>query len=478
MGGSADGGPAVAEPAASATEVPAEEPPAEERPAHADSAADPPADGAPAPRRAVAKPRAPVEGSSPAASREPAEGDTAPLLADLMPWGVAPLRLGRGWVMAPDAASLRRRWDALVRAEGDERDALFRATRARTAHSAVAQLPGRAAGTGRLAREAGPCPEPVRVLHGAYDQQWLIPDNRLLDAARPELWRVADDRQLFAVEAGYVTPASRRVRRARRGRVRAAAGRAVARRAPRPDPAAVPAPPGPGAQPPAAAAALAGEAAGRQGRRRGRVRLGAGRRAGHPARVRGAADRGPGGVAGLAVARGRRLLEVQLRGARGGGKPRLPAAAWPYVRAALLTRPAEVSYDPEEEALHLGEGRISPVPRGAWEFTAGGVPVLEQWIAARLEPAEPGTLAAIRPAAWPQEWTSELLELITVLALLAEAADPGADEARGTDGTYPAEITAAELHEAGILPAPPSARRPASVLDHHEEGPEGQFALI
>jgi len=25
---------------------------------------------------------------------------------------------------------------------------------------------------------------------------------------------------------------------------------------------------------------------------------------------------------------------------------------------------------------------------------------------------------------------------------------------------------------------PDTARRPASVLDHHEEGPEGQFALI
>ncbi len=46
--------------------------------------------------------------------------------------------------------------------------------------------------------------------------------------------------------------------------------------------------------------------------------------------------------------------------------------------------------------------------------------VLEQWFAARTAEGEPGTLAAIRPATWPQTWTSELLELITVLALLAE----------------------------------------------------------
>ncbi|GAA3307443.1 hypothetical protein GCM10020295_66320 [Streptomyces cinereospinus] len=39
-------------------------------------------------------------------------------------------------------------------------------------------------------------------------------------------------------------------------------------------------------------------------------------------------------------------------------------------------------------------------------------------------------------------------------------------------------LTAADLRTAGVLPVPGRARRPASVLDHHEEGPEGQFALI
>jgi hypothetical protein len=36
----------------------------------------------------------------------------------------------------------------------------------------------------------------------------------------------------------------------------------------------------------------------------------------------------------------------------------------------------------------------------------------------------------------------------------------------------------AELGGAGVLPVPDAARRPASVLDHHEEGPGGQFALV
>lgn len=33
----------------------------------------------------------------------------APRLSDLMPWSVAPLRLGRSWVRAPDPATLRAR---------------------------------------------------------------------------------------------------------------------------------------------------------------------------------------------------------------------------------------------------------------------------------------------------------------------------------------------------------------------------------
>ncbi len=105
-----------------------------------------------------------------------------------------------GWPAAPDAASLKARWDALVKAEGPDREALFVPTRSRTPHTAVGQLPGREGGTERLARASGPCPEPVRVLRGPFDEQWLIPDQRLIDAPRPELWRVADDRQIFAVE--------------------------------------------------------------------------------------------------------------------------------------------------------------------------------------------------------------------------------------------------------------------------------------
>ncbi|GGK18065.1 hypothetical protein GCM10011583_57440 [Streptomyces camponoticapitis] len=396
---------------------------------------------------------------------------TAPLLSDLMPWSAAPLRLGRGWILAPDAASLTARWDALIRATGAEREALFRPTRSRTPRSAVAALPGQPTGTGRFARESGRCPEPLRVGHGPFDERYLIPDHRLIDAARPELWRVADERQLFAVEQGFVPGAE---------------GPALLVSALLPD----------GRSP-----------AGRPGRIRPLYRRPGGvepnltpgllatlsRRLGHDVTPRQLLDwavaaarpSARGCVVPLTAdpdlwttgtELGTLLTGVQLRGARGGERRRLPGGRRPYVRAAIPARPTTIGYDSEDETLHLGDGRISPVPAGAWDFQVGGVRMIELWFERRAERPEPGTLEAIGPRAWPQEWTSELLELITVLALLA-GLRPRQRELGEALAEGPA-IGTDELRAEGVLPVPDTARRPASVLDHHEEGPEGQFALI
>ncbi|MEU0168895.1 type ISP restriction/modification enzyme [Streptomyces iakyrus] len=378
--------------------------------------------------------------------------DDAPLLADLMPWSVAPPRLGRGWPAAPDAASLKARWDALVKAEGPDREALFEPTRSRTLHTAVGQLPGRTgSGTEKLMRASGPCPEPERVLLAPYDEQWLIPDQRLIDAARPELWRVADERQVFVVETPEATPpllVTSLLPLLRAGRIRPLFRR-------------------PGGHEPNLAPGLLEHLG---------TRLG-----GTPA---------PLDVLAWITATARPDLTVPLTGdadawerglelghrmlwlmRRDGERPKLPGGRRPYVRAPLPSRPVTLHYDRDEEALFLDEGRISPVPPEAWDFEAGGVRVLEQWFAARVAVAEPGTLAAIRPVTWPQTWTSELLELITVLALLAEL-KPVEEPA------LPDPVTAAELRTAGVLPVPGTARRPASVLEGPEEGPEGQLALL
>ncbi|WP_328415442.1 DNA methyltransferase [Streptomyces violaceus] len=382
--------------------------------------------------------------------------DDAPLLADLMPWSVAPPRLGRGWPAAPDAASLKARWDALVKAEGPDRETLLEPTRSRTLHTAVGQLPGRTGGTEKLLRASGPCPEPVRVLHAPFDEQWLIPDQRLIDAARPELWRVADERQVFVVEApeSLAPPlvVTSLLPLLRPGRVRPLFRR-------------------PGGREPNLAPGLLEHLGARLGEAPAPLDvlawITATARADLTVPLTGDGDAWTRGVE-----LGHRLLWLMRRD---GARPKLPGGRRPYVRAPLPSRPLALDYDRDEEALLLDEGRISPVPPEAWDFEAGGVRVLERWFAARVTEGEPGTLAAIRPATWTQTWTSELLELITVLALLAELrpSDEPADQP-----ALPDPITTAELREAGLLPVPAAARRPASVLDGPEEGPEGQLALL
>ncbi|WP_345651316.1 type ISP restriction/modification enzyme, partial [Streptomyces tremellae] len=322
-----------------------------------------------------------------------------------MPWSVAPLRLGREWVLAPDAASLTARWDRLVRAEGAERDALFAPTRARTQHTAVAALPGGAGGTARFAREDGPCPEPRRVAHGPFDEQWLIPDHRLIDAARPELWRVADAAQVFAVEQGHVP---------------GAAGPALLVSAPLPDGHSPAGRPGrvrplyrrPGGAEPNLAPGLTGLLSARYGQEVGPDEVLASAAAAAASGAAGCAVPLPADPALWAegVALGGELVRIQLRGARGGGRPRLPGGRRPYVRAALPARPGTIAYTAKDETLRLGEaGRVAPVPEGAWEYRVGGVRMLELWFERRAVHAEDGTLAAIGPAVWPQTWTSELL---------------------------------------------------------------------
>ncbi|MFD7923678.1 type ISP restriction/modification enzyme [Streptomyces sp. NPDC059740] len=411
-----------------------------------------------------------TQGAGPqAAGRHPG----VPLLADLMPWSAGPLRLGRRWVMAPDQATLRARWQRLVGAEGADRARLFAPSRARTVHTAVAQLPGQATATGRLARGAQACPEPVRVLHAGFDQQWLLPDHRLIDAARPELWRVAGPGQVFVVEQ----PAAPR-----------GPGPAVVPSAVLPDGLAPNGRPGrirplyrrPDAAEPNLAPGLLAHLAQRLGTPVTAEDLLAWTTA--CARHENAACVVPltaePALWERGVALGSRLVDVFTRGAHSGERVRMPGGRRPYVRSALPGRglPARIGHEAQEEALYLDAGRIAPVARAAWEYEAAGVPVLARWFEVRTGAAgEPGSLSAIVPEAWPAAWTSDLLELVTVVSLLAEAR---AEQRALVAAVAAAEqVGTAELREAGVLPVSSAARRPASVLDRQEEGPEGQFAL-
>ncbi|WP_433343109.1 type ISP restriction/modification enzyme [Streptomyces sp. CA-253872] len=396
--------------------------------------------------------------------------DEEPLPLDaVLPWSVPAPRAGRDWPLATDPGTARARWAALIAARDEEaREALLVPSRARTLHTAVAQLPGQSTGTGRLARESGPAPEPVRVAFGPYEERFLLPDHRLVDAPRPELWRVADASQLFLVD----NPRAPRLTVTALLPFGAGAGSRVHPLFRRP-----------GGREPNLAPGLLAHLSARYGQPVTPLDvldwlLATGRRV----RLPGTYEEWAAGTA-----LGRALREVALRGhgAHAGPRPRLPGGHRPWVREALDLSPRgelpALAYESGDHALRVGEaGVLAPVAPAAWEAHSEGERVLTRWFGARVsDPARRG-LAAIVPRAWPREWTSDLLALLTDLTLHAERAATCAEfAAAGEAGAYGgARVGAGELRAAGVLPVPPAARRPATVLETREEGPEGQFALL
>lgn len=78
--------------------------------------------------------------------------------------------------------------------------------------------------------------------------------------------------------------------------------------------------------------------------------------------------------------------------------------------------PAEFSYDPDSETLHVGDGQFAPVTPEQWAFSISGYQVVSGWLNARK--AEPrgrtsSPLDQLRPASW--HFAGELLELLHVI---------------------------------------------------------------
>ena len=108
---------------------------------------------------------------------------------------------------------------------------------------------------------------------------------------------------------------------------------------------------------------------------------------------------------------------------RPAGDVRLPAGDSRRVmnKAAIAEMPSEMTFDETTGEVRLGGGAFGPVSLAAWEYTVGGKNVLRSWFGYRK--AEPGgkkssPLDDIHVSSWPSEWTSELLDLLSVLTRL------------------------------------------------------------
>jgi hypothetical protein len=140
---------------------------------------------------------------------------TYPALDDLFVYNGSGVMPGRTWIIAPDAESLRRRWQTLIDAPDDQKEALFhphlRGGKLGDKHSK------RVVKKGLPRYEPRPTPVADERSHGvpptgyafrSFDRQWIIPDNRLINQPNPELWESYSEDQVYLTAPSDRSPSA------------------------------------------------------------------------------------------------------------------------------------------------------------------------------------------------------------------------------------------------------------------------------
>ena len=138
---------------------------------------------------------------------------TYPALEDFFTYNGSGVMPGRTWIIAPDAESLVRRWQTLIRAKPERKEALFiphvRNELPGDKHTkkVVAKgLPGYDPRPKPIADERGECTPPQRYGFRSFDRQWIIPDNRLINQPNPGLWRTHSEDQVYLTVLSRTSP--------------------------------------------------------------------------------------------------------------------------------------------------------------------------------------------------------------------------------------------------------------------------------
>lgn len=388
--------------------------------------------------------------------------DFAPL-DDLFEYNGSGVMPGRTWPIAPDAASLERRWNALREAPEERKEVLFHPHVLKSGlgdrhvnRTFREGLPGQSARTVSVAADRGEVIAPVRYAFRSFDRQWIIPDYRLINRPNPTLWRAHSRSQVYLTALEAHAPMS---------------GAAVTFCGDMPDldhyngrggrvyPLWVDA----NGTVPNVSKALLSLLTERVGTpvTAPDVMAYLAAVAAHPAFTRRfAPDLATPGLripmttdADLftrAVALGKRVIWLHSFGERFAepaagrplGAPRLPADAGPiYPRAGTIPSsperfPDEIDYDPASRRLRVGDGFLDNVPPEVWRYEVSGKQVLRQWFSYRRRTRErpiignrrsPSPLGDIQPERWPAEYTSDLIDLLHVLGGLVALEPQQAD---------------------------------------------------
>lgn len=406
-------------------------------------------------------------------------GDFVPLDEVLGDMGLGTMP-GRVWVISPDRQSLEGRWQKLLgetdsqkRADwfhphpsGDRRIDKGSSRGLGDHHGplesiefGIANLDSNDADDRDKAKAATDLKSPIRYGFRSFDRQWIIPDNRLLNRPGPKIWEAASSGQVFlsalmshpkengpALTLTGLQPDLHQYKGSFGGRVfplyrdaeatevnvspTVLAALAKAHGA-APDPVDVF----------AYVAGVLAHSAFTERHQDDLVRPGL--------RVPLTAD---AELFAEAAALGRRVIWLHTFGERFADpdaapprpaeQPRLPEDRRPHIPAGGAIPdtpegfPDEMWYEADRQRLHVGSGHIDNVPPAVWDYEVSGKHVLTQWFSYRKKDRSrpiigdrrpPSPLGDIQPDNWLPEYTSELLNVINVLALLTEIEPEQAD---------------------------------------------------
>ena len=392
-----------------------------------------------------------------------------PLLTDLMPWQHSGVQLKRTWPISADEDTLRRRWAGLLAA--DDRAEAFREDRDRKIARSynVRLLDNPDATPLETVCPNAPAPPIQRYAYRFLDRQYVFADGRIISFARPPLWAAYSDRQIYLmgrltrllghgpaltvaslpVDLDYIGNGGKDVMPLYRDAdatepnilpgllelLAAAYGRSVS--------------------PEDFAAYLYGVMAHPAYTGRHYAEL-----ATRQVRVPLTKD---GALFARAVAAGAHLLRLHTYGQRyvpagpaPGSIPPGSARCTEPVPGAAAGYPKSFTYDAATKTLYVGKGQFAPVRQEVYDYAVSGLKVVQSWLKYRMQDGagrKSSPLDDIRPAVWPAQFTTELLELLWVV--------------EATLAIYPEQaalldaILLGECFAAGELPPAPEGMREA-----------------
>lgn len=386
-----------------------------------------------------------------------------PSLEDLFLYNGSGVQPKRMWVISPDSQSLKVRWRALITAPVPNKEDLFQPTMRdgepadRHIGSILKEgIPGYPAPEKTLREETSPSLEPVPYAFRSFDRQWVIPDIRVITQANGLLWRSNSLEQVFmtalsrsapssgpAVTFAAFVPDQDHYKGSFSGRVFPLWSDAAATQ-PNLKPALVTylnKELGTPVTPEDLFSYIAAIAANPAYTARFQPDLST-----PGLRIPLTADPA---LFREAAALGRRVLWLHTFGerladpasGRPAGPPRVPVNPPSIPLAGRISGkpedfPDTLNYDAEKQRLLVGHGYIENVSPAVWAYEVSGKNVLTQWFSYRKLHRErpvigdrraPSRLNDIQPDHWLPEYTTELLNVLNVLALLVELEPAQAD---------------------------------------------------